>query len=140
MNQAAWHFIHGHSGQVENKDTIFGLQAMGWGLSFHQVAGTSNYVHFAVPSNSLYGWRVNFIHLQFTCAENAKVTQVHLWDGKNQFHEAALEFQEGEVDVVINLGGEWEIQRGLGISLKAEADEAGDGHYLFHSVGANFIL
>ena len=140
MNQAAWHFTHGHSGQVENKDSIYGLQAMGWGLSFHQKADTFNHVHFAVPSNSLYGWRVNYIHLQFTCSENARVTQVHLWDGKYQFHEASLEFQEGEVDVVIDLGGQWEIQRALGVSVRVEAGPEGDGHLLFHAVGANFLL
>jgi len=138
MSQGAWHFVHGHAGQVENKDTTYGLQAMGWGLSFHQVAGTSNYVHFAIPSNALYGWRADHLHLQFTCGEFAQVTEVTLWDGKQKFKEVPLEFKEGEVDVLINLEGEWEIQRGLGLSLKLEADEAGDAHFMFHAAGANF--
>jgi hypothetical protein len=140
MSNTAWHFTHGHSGKIENLDSVYDVQAKGWGLSFHQLAGSENYVHFAVPSNSLYGWRVDFLHLQFTCGENAKVTEVHLWDGRYKFRDGLLDYQEGEVDVLIDLGQEWEIQRALGVTLKLETSDTGDAHFMFHAVGANFRI
>jgi len=134
----AWNFIHGHSGRIENLEQVKELTTKGWGLSFYQTAGTENWVHFALPSNSQFGWRIDFLELQFTAGENAKVTQVHLWDGAIQFWEGALDTQTGAVDVVLDLGGEWEVHRALGVSLKIETDPAGDGHFMFYSVGANF--
>lgn len=134
----AWHFIHGHSGSVEDTSHVGALERKGWGLSFWQHANTSNWVHFAIPSNSLYGWRADHIHVKFTTGEHARVSEIHLWDGNVRIWEQAVNFNGGELDMMMELGKEFEITRGLGVSIKVDADPAGDGHFMFHAVGANF--
>ncbi|MEI6236145.1 MAG: hypothetical protein WCT04_24075 [Planctomycetota bacterium] len=134
----AWHFIHGHSGAVEDTENVSGLQRKGWGLSFFQRAGTSNWVHFAIPSNALYGWRADHLHVKFTAGDTAKVSAIHLWDGNVRIWERSVESGNGEFDMMMELGQEFEIARALGVSIKIEATESGDGLFMFHAVGANF--
>ena len=134
----AWHFIHGHSGAVEDMQTVGSLERKGWGLSFWQRANTENWLHYAVPSNSLYGWRVDHLHLKFTAGEYAKVSEIHLWDGNIRIWEQSVNFTGGELDMMMELGAEFEITCALGVSIKVEASEGGDGLFVFHAVGANF--
>ncbi len=134
----AWHFVHGHGGNVEESHNIASLERKGWGLSFVQRGGSTNWLHYAVPSNSQYNWRVDHVHLKFTAYEHAKVTEIHLWDGNIQFWQKSVDYSGGEVDVMIELGQEFELFRGLGVSIKTEADPGGDAQFVFHAVGANF--
>ncbi|HLX60005.1 MAG TPA: DUF6623 family protein [Planctomycetota bacterium] len=134
----AWHFVHGHSGVVERPDYVLGLERKGWGLCFRQRAGTFNWVHFAIPTFALYNWRIDHVHVKFTAGEYARVSEVNLWDGNIKFWEQNLNYAGGEIDAMIELDREWEIFRALGVSLKVEADSAGDAHFMFHAVGANF--
>ncbi len=134
----AWHFIHGYSGAVEDTQTVGSLERKGWGLSFWQRAHTINWVHFAIPSHAQYGWRVDHLHLKFTTGEHARVSEIHLWDGNVRILQQPVEFSGGEIDAMMELGKEFEINRALGVSIKVEANEAGDGHFMFHAVGANF--
>lgn len=134
----AWHFTHGHSGVVEKPDYVLSLERKGWGLCFLQRAGTDNWVHFAIPSFSLYNWRIDTLHVKVTAGEHARVSEVNLWDGNVKFWQKNLDYSNGEIDAMIELDREWEIFRALGVSLKVEADAAGDAHFMFHAVGANF--
>ena len=45
---------------------------------------------------------------------------------------------KAERQEAMELGQEFEIARALGVSVKIEATEAGDGLFVFHAVGANF--
>jgi hypothetical protein len=139
--EASWYYTHGHGGRLQNENSVTSYPIYwGWGLDFDQSSGTSNWVHFAVPSLGGGTRGVRYIRLKFrTGSVDAWVSDVHVWDGNVRFATLTGSWT-GSRDVLLDLGQVWRINRGLGISIQVNAGVEGMSHnFQFRSVGANFV-
>jgi hypothetical protein len=124
---------------VEYEDRTNWIARRGWGLDFSQKAGTSNWVHFAIPTHK--GFDLTIILLHFT-VNDATITGIHLYDGRQRFFTQEVKYgsADGQEQYEENhLGGssvKFKIHRALGVSLKVEAASNKDGTLGFHAVGA----
>ena len=133
----AWHFIHGHSGHIEDKEPILWTQCKGWGLCFYLRDNTHTWLHYAVPSFALFNWRVDLLQLKLSVGQFGKVSETDLWDGNVRLWQKSVDFTQGETDSMVSLGQEWEIFHAVGVSLKVEAN-GGDANFNIYAIGANF--
>jgi hypothetical protein len=137
---AEWYWTHGHSGHVQNKDALQDPQfEFGWGLDIIQEPGTSNWVHFAVPT--LGGKGVRYIKLIFTTGSvDAWVSHVDVWNGSQKLKTFTGSWSDGHNPLTLDLGKIRPITAALGISVEIKAGvESMDHKVVFGAAGANFV-
>jgi hypothetical protein len=138
--QATWYWTHGNSGHVQNKDALADPQfEWGWGLDIIQKPGTSNWVHFAVPTLGSKG--VRYIKLIFlTYSADAWISEIHVYNGSQKIKEFKGHWTGGHNPLTLNIGSIQPITASLGISVKINAGvESMDHRVVFGAVGANFV-
>lgn len=141
---ASWYWIHGSSGKIERKDVTdyWGGSSFeyGWGLDIRQKSGTSNWVHFAVPTLGNANKGAKLIQIKFwTGSADAWVSDVHIYNGGTKVKEFKGLWSGSQI-LTLDLGTVTAFPYGLGISLKINAGEEGMSHrFQFFGAGANFV-
>ncbi len=138
---AAWHMTHGTSGHVEREANVENvIHYLGWGLDITQKPGTSNWVHYAVPTLGDKKVGAQYVRLIFrTYSADAWVSDVHVYNGPTKIKEFKGSWS-GNKTVTLNLGSVTRFNQGLGISVKINAGVEMMSHrVIFFGAGANFV-
>lgn len=83
LNHLVW--IHGTNVQVQNSDFISTLVRQGPGTRIEGEGGKSGTVHFAIPTPMFVSegrLSIRSVILDFISGRDARVTAVHVWDGR----------------------------------------------------------
>ncbi|MBI2486026.1 MAG: hypothetical protein HYW01_03530 [Deltaproteobacteria bacterium] len=138
---ATWYYAHGQSGHIQDEGLVANYPFYyGWGLDFDLSAGSSNWVHFSIPTLGGGSKGVQYIRLKFkTGSADAWVSQIDVYDGNIKFKTLTGNWS-GSKDVQLNLGQKWQINRALGISVRVNAGVEMMSHeFEFYAAGANFV-
>jgi len=140
---ADWVYTHGHSGSVQSPGNVTGLLPMGWGLQFAVKPGVGTWVHYAVPTTTKSGtkqYAVRHLRLKFTTGSvDAYLRHIHVWDGNVRFVTLSDVNLSEVQDIKIDLGQNWNVYRGLGVSLEFVAGVESMSHQVeIQAVGAQF--
>lgn len=143
-SQSQWLGTQGYSGRIQDPSKTLGyigdLVHWGWGLSFVQLAGTENWVHFAVPTPAQDNWTVDKIMLDFeTDNSNSWISQIDLWDGAMKFKTITGKWFKKK-NVEISLGQQWKIYRALGVSVQIKTKGSKNQNFHFYAVAGHFVL
>jgi hypothetical protein len=144
--QATWYWTHGNSGHIEDMSVVenAGACTMGWGVDIQMTPGTTNWVHFAIPSMGDANKGARYIKLNY---ENESIdgwiNQVDVYNGATMvgsFPYSPLD--AGTRVITLDLGSIKSFNRGLGISVGISAGvEGGMAHHInFYGAGANFVF
>lgn len=138
---AQWLFVHGNEGGVQDPEQTASMRTGGgWRVSPTKYG--DHWVHFAVPTFSENNWRVDRIRLTFFIKGPTTVSKIELFDGRIGFWSKDVEFEKYDgalYDEELDLGQEWLLYRGLGISIKLTSIiDHNPSLVIFHSVGAHF--
>lgn len=142
---AEWYWTHGNSATIQDK-TVTDYWAgnsfeYGWGLDIRQKPGTSNWVHFAVPTLGNTNKGARYIRLRFwTGSADAFVSDVHVWNGETKVKEFTGPWSGGWQTVTLDLGSVVSFTKGMGVSMKINAGVESMNHrFQISGAGANFV-
>lgn len=118
--QAMW--VHGHSLRVEYPDRLDSAVPVGSCMRLDGRAGTSNWLHLAVPTPVIVDGdrlRIDSLMLRFR-TNGATVTDVHLYDGESKIAtHAGLNLQPADWSFQrFDVPGTPDVRWGLGISFR----------------------
>jgi hypothetical protein len=140
---ATWYVTHGHSGHVETEANLDSpVVYLGWGLDIQQTFGTTNWVHFAVPTDGTRGRGARYVKIKFKAFSQSMVTAVHIYNGGIKVAEFTGSWT-GENTLTLDLGKVKSFTNGLGISVQIQASPVQQqpdyGRIIFYGAGANFV-
>ena len=147
IKQAMW--VHGTSVQAKHEGDHINRSGPGWGSQFSSHG--ADWFHFAVPSPVIFGGKNSEIEKAFILYKTtmtAKITKVHLYDGKTNFKEfdglALSGTHDGKLDTSNTFTmAPLHIKYGLGISVNVEFGQStpqGVPSITFAAAGADFII
>jgi hypothetical protein len=144
---AGWYGIHGHSGKVENESAFEYTKPYGRGLLGKLKRNKATWIHFAVPcppSDEFQG--VTDIRLQYYLGEATRITDIHVWAGKDRVISKKVSLSKrGWDDEILNLGTLIRTPHGIGISVRVTCGsdtipvwDSECGKFVFSSAGVYF--
>ncbi len=141
---ASW--IHGHSMQIEYPDRILNLWRAGFSVSFDGKPGTSNWLHFAIPTPVIINdvrMRASSVMLIFkTGSVDAFVRDVHVYDGATRIavHDN-VNLSKDQPFTRFVIPDTPQMSLGLGISIGVGFGVESMNHHMeFFSAGCDFVI
>lgn len=119
--------VHGHSGDIEYMDRVSSTdrQKLGWGLDFTQNSGSSNWIHYSIPTVPFTKTRYLLVRYETGITgetADSSITAFHVYDGGTKIYEDnSVSLTGGPDHVLIDMGEDKTISWGLGLSIKVGA-------------------
>jgi hypothetical protein len=147
--QAMW--VHGTSVQIQREGYYINKTRVGWGTEISSQGENGEWFHFAIPTPVIFDGKDSilqkaFVFFQTTMA--AKITEVHLYDGKKKFFEFKGLNLSGKHDDKLDSSNTFfptpvHIKYGLGISVMVvfgKSTPTSVPTITFTASGADFII
>jgi hypothetical protein len=130
--------MHGCTAQVEYPANTGGVVHNHLGVGFVQMANTSNWVHFAIPTSSEFtGRNVRYIYLVYYQENNLGALSVKLMDGRNREVKVVIPAGDpGWNARAIDLGASYYSTYGVAVSIQITTGTWNTLYY-FTAVSAN---
>jgi len=143
VREAVW--VHGNAVKAEHPDSLVRSERKGWGVTFTAKAGTTHWFHVSIPAPVVVEDVRPVLSKTFVLydAEDAEITDLHLYDGKNRILSRDGLALSGLHGGTLDASNSWlvyphpTIYSGLGISVGVRFS----GHQssiTFASAGADF--
>lgn len=137
------HWVHGVATIVEAPSKVKQIVHWGGNTWVDQEAKTYNWFHLAIPTPTFMGGKnvfLEYVHVHALMNENARLAEVHIWNGANRIHTQTCVFTDEEVNEKFKLEEIVKVSRGINCCLKVEF-LTGDklGRASFYGAGGRFL-
>ncbi|MCP4663883.1 MAG: hypothetical protein GY856_51520 [bacterium] len=137
------HWVHGVATIVEAPEKTKRISHWGGNTWVDQEAKTYNWFHLAIPTPTSVGGigpLLEWVHVHAHMNENARLAEVHIWDGGKRIHTQNCVFTDEEVDEKFGPKDKWSVARGINCCLKVEF-LTGEimGRATFYGAGGRFL-
>jgi len=138
------HWVHGVATIVEHPTRAKSIYHWGGGTVVEQEADTYNWFHLAIPTPTTEGSKavfLEFVHVRGHMNENARLAEIHIWDGNKRIHTQTCVITDEPVDDEFKLEENVMVTTGVNCCLKVEflTGKQPIGKATFYGAGGRFL-